>query len=163
MFKLKDVPVFWRESNDIKPVENIPDQYDLEIFFDKELSLIKQVFHKETDDFLTEIYKATENIGYLQDDNPLQEIYGPEFIEFVLKELEDKNSSILEIGCGGMYTLKKLSEYGFSVSGCDPSPIAVGAAKIYGIPVYNCFFPNEKIEKKFDAILHYAPKHHSVK
>ncbi|MDB2698755.1 class I SAM-dependent methyltransferase, partial [Candidatus Pelagibacter bacterium] len=155
-FNIKNVPVFWREANNFLPSKKIPSKYPMLLTYDDKTKLIKQPYLKKTDQFLKKIYKANENIGYLQEDNPLKKIYGPEFIEFVLKNIKSSKSKVLEIGCGGMYTLNELKKRGHYAYGCDPSPIANDASKKYQIKLFKDFFPTKKnLKMRFEAVIHY--------
>ena len=160
IFKIESVPVFWRESNSTKTVSGIPNRFELSISLDSKLNLLKQTYSVETDKFLTEMYKQNENIGYLREDHPLSKSYGSEFIEFISTSTDITNEHILDIGCGGMYILKKLKSLGGIVSGCDPSPFAKEAAITNNIELFHSFFPNSEISKKFDVILHYDVLEH---
>ena len=111
-FNIKDVPVFWRETKKIIKSSKIPSVYPMSLLFDPKKNFIKQAYSKKTNLFLNKIYNANENIGYLQDDNPLNKIYGPEFVSFIEEQSKLPKKKILEIGCGGMYTLNELKKKG---------------------------------------------------
>jgi SAM-dependent methyltransferase len=159
-FNIKDVPVFWRETKKIIKSSKIPSVYPMSLLFDPKKNFIKQAYSKKTNLFLNKIYNANENIGYLQDDNPLNKIYGPEFVSFIEEQSKLPKKKILEIGCGGMYTLNELKKKGACVEGCDPSPVAKFASHNYNIKLTKDFYPSKKIKKKYDIILHYDVLEH---
>ena len=75
----------------------------------------------------------------MQDDNPLAELYAPEYISFI-KKYAKKGGHISEIGAGGCYSLNKLKSLGFRVSAVDPSPITKVIGENLGIDVIPEFF-----------------------
>ena len=102
----------------------IPDRHVLSIEVEKSSGLLKQTFSPETDRALSNMYARNENIGYLREDHPLSKTYGPEFLEFISQNSIVSGKRVLDIGCGGLYVLKRLKEKNAIVLGCDPSPFA---------------------------------------
>lgn len=160
-FTIPSMPIFWRESKVMSNHSSIPDTMDLSISIAEEWGGVVAVVTRELGATLNLIYLEEENIGYLQDDNPLAEVYGPEFVNFVAAMLPDK-SEVCEIGAGGCYTLRKLRDIGHEVSGIDPSPIAAAAGHKYGINIIPEFFPiaGSHSGQSCDAFIHYDVMEH---
>ena len=90
--------------------------------------------------------------------SPIKGIFKPErddnFIKIFLKNNKNKKKqSIFEVGCYDGYILKKLSEKGYKVLGCDPSKGALIGKKM-GIPIRKEFF-NSSLYKyeKYDFVI----------
>jgi 2-polyprenyl-3-methyl-5-hydroxy-6-metoxy-1,4-benzoquinol methylase len=160
-FILDELPIFWRESEKILPIDGIPQKFPLEISINEVWGGISQNLNDELLNILNLIYKEEENIGYLQDDNPLADLYFPEFIEFLKSKLP-KQSRICEVGAGGCFTLRALKEIGHEVIGIDPSPISEKAGKNFNIKIIKDFFPPEDGSslKDIDALIHYDVLEH---
>ena len=76
--------------------------------------------------------------------SPIKGFFKPErddnFIKIFLNNNKNKKKqSILEVGCYDGYVIKKLSEKGYKVLGCDPSKGALIGKKM-GIPIRKEFF-----------------------
>lgn len=162
-FKIENMPIFWREAVRIEPSPGIPSQLDLKIVGGQSWGGISIEATRVFLETLELIYRADENIGYLQDDNPLADIYAPEYINFIQKHVA-KNSRISEIGAGGCYSLQRLKHLGYSVTAIDPSPVCVEAGKKYEIDVLPEFFPSQKgnLLNNADVCIHYDVLEHVV-
>ena len=163
-FAIPEMPIFWREVTDLKPVEGIPSKMEILLEGPQEWGGISIRSTPELTTTLQRIYREDENIGYLQDDNPLAELYAPEYISFV-KRYAKQGGHISEIGAGGCYSLDKLKSLGFRVSAIDPSPITKVIGKRLGIDVIPEFFPleNNAFLKGVDACIHYDVLEHVEK
>ena len=161
VFTVPALPIFWRESKIMSNHSAIPDAMDLSLSVAEEWGGVVAVVTTEMKAVLNLIYLEDENIGYLQDDNPLAGVYGPEFVDFVAALLPAK-SEVCEIGAGGCYTLRKLRGLGHEVSGIDPSPIAAAAGQQYGITIVSEFFPvaGPQSGQIYDAFIHYDVLEH---
>lgn len=65
----------------------------------------------------------------------------------------DKNIKILEIGCGQGLMLKELQNRGYNVIGLEPSVEASKIARNKKLNVVTGYFPETKVEEKFDLII----------
>lgn len=134
------MPIFWREALDPSPIEGIPSKLDVTITGPEDWGGVSLITTNQLRDTLEKIYRADENIGYLQDDNPLAEIYAPEYISFIQRHAKI-GMHVSEIGAGGCYSLRRLKELGYRVSAIDPSPITMKSGLEYCIDVVPDFFP----------------------
>jgi len=159
-FVIENVPVFWRESESHETVPGIPDRHILSLEADEKTGLLKQTYSHDTDVALGNMYSRDENIGYLREDHPLSKIYGPEFLDFIDGHICLSGKKVLDIGCGGLYILKRLKELHAEVLGCDPSPFAAAEGVKNSIQVISDFFPSEKIAEKQDLIIHFDVLEH---
>lgn len=160
-FHIKDLPIFWRESTQPAPVEGIPSRMDATLTGPQNWGGISLIATKALSQTLERIYREDENIGYLQDDNPLADIYAPEYISFIEKHTAS-NNHVSEIGAGGCYSLRKLQQLGYRVSAIDPSPVTLASGQKYNIEVVSDFFPppHEAIPSNVDAFTHYDVLEH---
>lgn len=160
-FRIENMPIFWREAFGIEPSPGIPSQLDLKIVAGEGWGGISVEATEELLETLERIYRADENIGYLQDDNPLADIYAPEYIGFIEKHVP-KSCRISEIGAGGCYSLKRLKKLGYYVAAIDPSPVCLEAGRKYGIDVLSEFFPSQRdnLLTNADVCIHYDVLEH---
>lgn len=159
--KIENMPIFWREANKIESTPGIPSKLDLKIVGGQSwggISIEATAVLLET---LERIYRANENIGYLQDDNPLADIYAPEYISFIEKHVA-KNCRISEIGAGGCYSLQILKQMGYFVTAIDPSPVCLEAGQKFGIDVLPEFFPSQRsnLLNNSNVCIHYDVLEH---
>lgn len=160
-FEIKEMPIFWRESIQSVPVEGIPSRMDIKLIGPQNWGGVSLNVTKELAETLKQIYLEDENIGYLQDNNPLADIYAPEYIKFIEKHISS-GSHISEIGAGGCYSLRKLKQLGYKVSAIDPSPVTLAAGEKYNIQVLSDFFPPENTANlsHIDTFIHYDVLEH---
>lgn len=155
---------YWRMKKSINDKRNvIPDFVDFSFTFDSRHQLIKQRKNTKTIEYLNTIYKENFNVGYLQEGHALADLYGDDFLNYLLYAVENYNSlakDISEIGAGGCYLLNKLKNKGYSVQAIDPSPISLHAGQRLGINVINDFYPSKKLKDKVDLIYHYDVLEH---
>lgn len=153
--KITDFPFFWQVKSAAEPHQLIPDDLPYEFEVDSSTGLVKQVWSNKLDEILQLMYQQEANIGFLQEGHTLAESYGQDFLN-VLKEfiITFGLRSSLEIGCGGCYLLKRISELGIDSYGLDPSPIASARAKEMGLDVLTGFYPDTRLTNKYDLIYH---------
>ena len=77
-----------------------------------------------------------------------------EKLDYLETKIKRKTKSILDIGSGSGFFLKRAKGKGWTVHGIEPNKIASNYSEKIGIPVINDFFQNVEIEnmKKYDAI-----------
>lgn len=160
-FQIKNMPIFWREVDNVVSSPGIPSKLDLKIVGDQSWGGISISTTETLLDTLERIYRADENIGYLQDDNPLADIYAPEYIRFIEK-YAPKGCHVSEIGAGGCYSLRRLMKSGYHVTAIDPSPVCIEAGKKFGIDVIPEFFPSQhgNLLNNAEVCIHYDVLEH---
>lgn len=153
--KIANFPFFWQVKVSPEPHDLIPDDLPYEFEVDALSGLVKQTCSSELDRILKLMYQQEANIGFLQEGHSLAESYGHDFLK-TLKEFVDLFGlrSSLEIGCGGCYLLKRMSQLGIDAVGLDPSPIASSRAQDIGLSVLTGFYPNSRLADKYDLIYH---------
>ncbi|UAA39676.1 methyltransferase domain-containing protein [Paraneptunicella aestuarii] len=155
---------YWREKQSCQNNDTgIPEFLPFSLEWNSKTNLLQQSHNDYVDECLHKVYQLNENVGYLQDGHDLAELYGGDFIRFFTKHVQSSEAggkSLLEIGCGGCYLLEKFRSVGLHVEGCDPSPIAEDAAIKKSIPLTKEFYSSEKINQKFDFIVHYDVLEH---
>ena len=77
-----------------------------------------------------------------------------EKLDYLETKIKGKTKSILDIGSGSGFFLKRAKEKGWAIHGIEPNKTASNYSEKIGIPVINDFFQNVEIEnmKKYDAI-----------
>ena len=93
------MPIFWREALNPNPVKGIPSVLDASITGPQSWGGVSMCTTSELKMTLEKIYTADENIGYLQEDNPLADLYAPEYLSFIQKHAQ-KGAHVSEIGAG---------------------------------------------------------------
>ena len=163
-FYIGNLQFYWRMKNKSKNEPNVvPDFVEFSFSFDPINQLIIQQKNKNTLKYLDIIYKENFNVGYLQEGHALANLYGDDFLNFILKGIQNynpKTKKISEIGAGGCFILNKLKEKKYSVQAIDPSPISVESGKKFGIEVIKEFYPCEKQNILSDLIFHYDVLEH---
>ena len=163
-FPLGDVPFYWRMLDDFgADRKGIPDLLPFSFSFRPELQLITQFENSAVLDWLRRVYREDANVGYLQEGHALSVPYGDEFLRFV-DEVLDRHQlspkSAMEIGCGGVYLLKRLRDRGFAVCGIDPSPVSSQQARNAGLELIADFYPSPGLSRRADLLFHHNVLEH---
>lgn len=155
---------YWRMRNNLETETNVvPDFIDFAFSFDPINQLIIQQKNNDTLGFLDIIYKENFNVGYLQEGHALANLYGDDFLNFLIEGVQKYNpkaKKISEIGAGGCFILNQLKDQDFTVQAIDPSPISVESGKKLGIQVIEEFYPCHKNNILSDLIFHYDVLEH---
>ena len=155
---------YWRMKNNLETEPNVvPDFVDFAFSFDPINQLIIQQKNQKTLEYLDIIYKENFNVGYLQDGHALANLYGDDFLNFMIDGIQNYNpkaKKISEIGAGGCFILNQLKEQDFTVQAIDPSPISVESGIKLGIEVIEEFYPCDKHNILSDIIFHYDVLEH---
>ena len=154
MIRVPEMPLYWRfkdkpGNSPGDPPARAPFGFD----YNPALDLIIEQRSPALTSLLTDIYSRDANVGFLQDGHSSVQNYGADFWRFlsdVLKEFSPR--SIVEIGCGGCVLLERLKNEGFSVTGVDPSPVAVKAGHQKGIPIVAEFLSRTSLAVQPDMI-----------
>lgn len=156
-YTISPFPVYygWTKTNSDPSIIKLSRPCALEVYVD-ECGLMRQ----EVTDMLTirmqEIYSVDSNIGYLQDGHELCDLYGSDFISFliseIIREFGEKSLDILEIGSGGGYLAKQLTKLGHRITTIDPSPLSARTAQMFGWNHICDNFPSSKCEQ-YDLII----------
>ena len=77
-----------------------------------------------------------------------------EKLDYLETKIKRKTRSVLDVGSGSGFFLKRAKERGWTVNGIEPNKIASNYSEKIGIPVINDFFQNidNKKMKKYDVI-----------
>jgi 2-polyprenyl-3-methyl-5-hydroxy-6-metoxy-1,4-benzoquinol methylase len=155
---------YWRmKNNPKKEINVVPDFVEFSFSFDPINQLIIQQKNKNTLEYLDTIYKENFNVGYLQEGHALANLYGDDFLNFLIEGIQKynpKTKKISEIGAGGCFILNQLKEYNFTLRAIDPSPISVESGRKLGIQVIEEFYPCKKQSILSDLIFHYDVLEH---
>lgn len=164
VLNLGKLQFYWRMKNNLETEPNVvPDFVDFAFSFDPINQLIIQQKNQKTLEYLDIIYKENFNVGYLQEGHALANLYGDDFLNFMIEGIQHYNpkaKKISEIGAGGCFILNKLKEQDFKVQAIDPSPIAVESGRKLGIEVIEEFYPCDKHNILSDLIFHYDVLEH---
>jgi SAM-dependent methyltransferase len=128
-----------------------------------QLGLIIQRRDSRTLGWLRRVYEEDANVGYLQEGHALADAYGGEFLKFIADTIAARPApvhEVVDIGCGGIYMLRRLQQSGFSVRGIDPSPVTRRQAAEAGIPILPHFYPADIAPLAADLIYHHDVLEH---
>jgi 2-polyprenyl-3-methyl-5-hydroxy-6-metoxy-1,4-benzoquinol methylase len=128
-----------------------------------QLGLIIQRRDPQTLDWLRRVYEEDANVGYLQEGHALADAYGGEFLKFIADTVAARPArvrEVVDIGCGGIYMLRRLQQAGFSVRGIDPSPVTRRQAAEAGIPILPHFYPADIAPLAADLVYHHDVLEH---
>ena len=164
VLNLGKLQFYWRMKNNLETEPNVvPDFVDFAFSFDPINQLIIQQKNQKTLEYLDTIYKENFNVGYLQEGHALANLYGDDFLNFMIEGIQNYNpkaKKISEIGAGGCFILNQLKAQGFKVQAIDPSPISVQSGRKLGLEVIEEFYPCEKHNILSDIIFHYDVLEH---
>jgi SAM-dependent methyltransferase len=155
---------YWRTTPRLGFPENIaPDFLPLRLFVNEEYGLVQQVRDPVISKWLDLVYEQNCNVGYLQDGHELADSYGLDFLAFLtaaISKYYPQAKEIFEIGSGGGWLLRRLRDKGFSIRGCDPSPIAEDDARKHNYPLTREFYNLAGEYQQADVIVHYDVLEH---
>jgi 2-polyprenyl-3-methyl-5-hydroxy-6-metoxy-1,4-benzoquinol methylase len=164
VLELGDVPFYWRtKASPGEPPSDIPARLPFAFTVDNASGLVLQRRDPQVLKWLERVYREDANVGYLQDGHALAESYGGEFIDFFARAsalLPRPPRSAADIGCGGVYLLRKVRERGLTVKGIDPSPVTAAAGRRAGIEIVPDFYPSPSLTERFDVLFHYDVLEH---
>lgn len=143
--------------------EGIPNKMGFELENDNSISLLRQKYCLETDNYLKEAYKLGSVIG----GNTLEDEIGDnytisilEYMDSILQWEDYSGKKFLEIGCGIGYLLSKIKNKNGEVLGVEPGQQGQVGSKKFGFPVVEGFYPEVEIKGKFDVIVSYCVLEH---
>jgi 2-polyprenyl-3-methyl-5-hydroxy-6-metoxy-1,4-benzoquinol methylase len=147
-----------------RPENIVPDRLDFSFDYDARFNLLIQRRDTRILEYLSSVYRADANIGYLQEGYDIAKPYASDFMNFLDRVLTAHPSvqSALEIGCGGCMVLHELQKRGLRVLGVDPGPLALRSGKKWDIPIVSDVFPSTRIQERYDLILHTDVLEHVV-
>ena len=158
---LGELSFYWRAADSSEPYAGVPTFLPYVLKYNEDIDLIEQQPQDIVKKALKDVYKLGYNIGYLQDSYGTGSLYLDSFLKFLIPNIKDKNSSILEIGCGGCQILSHLMKANYqNIKGIDPSPVALNKAIKYDIPIIQEFFCDNSIYGNFDIIFHHNVLEH---
>ena len=155
MLTIKNLPLYWRFTENQSAHPNIPSTIDFTFDVDETLGMIIEKKSDRLLSILDSIYNADANIGYMIDGHNLSQSYGADYIKFLERVLgKFQGKKIIDVGCGGCTLLEHLRNNGAEVLGVDPSPVALRTSKQKNIPLINEFLaPGVLDGYTVDAIL----------
>lgn len=161
---LGEVQFYWRMSTSPPEAGNVvPAFLPFSFSFDPALQLVIQQRNQIVLNWLDRVYQEDANVGYLQEGHALSASYGDEFVRFIEEVIASRSPrprKVVDIGCGGVYLLKRLKEKNYEVMGIDPSPVTVQQAALLGIPVIPEFYPVQNASVQADLIYHHDVLEH---
>lgn len=123
-----------------------------------------KVAFREQREFADELAKYWEDAFWTREEIEKRKKREPVFRQAfeILRRQKPAGGSVLEVGCGIGTFLAVCREGGWSVTGVDPSPIALEVArKEYGLELINASFSSHMFsDRKFDAVFAAQVLHH---
>lgn len=139
-----------------------PELFDFALGVDEFTGLLVQMPNKAAEFIINRAYGKSSLLGTAMDDTPLGIAYASDFLNFVERSIPGRliGKSVLEIGAGRGYLVKRMRESGVDAVGLEPgSDNAVHWAR-HGVPVINEPFPYSELPGPFDCIVAYAVLEH---
>ena len=159
---LGPMPFYWRMTDSPGlPSNPVPDL--LPFIFEQALdgAWMRRTPDNTVETALDEVYRLSENVGYLQDGHALATAYGGDFLAFVEEVLEARSGNrMLEVGSGAGWFLSKMVQRGWTCFTCDPSPVAEAASRRHGSVNIPHFYERERDYPEVDLITHYDVLEH---
>lgn len=128
-------------------VDQIPEHYKLDAYYTHGINHMADVGESFADRVLT-------RLAYAFDDGEDQSRLLGDVVRARLRDAGDVR--VLDIGCGGGTTAKRLIDLGASVSGVDPDPAARENAKAKGLEVFDGTaedLPDEVLAQRYDLVV----------
>jgi len=137
-----------------------PSMLPLQLGISISTGLVSQLPSEIVRRFLALAYARGSLLGTAMDDTPAGRRYAEDFLAF-LREVRDPNgASVLEIGAGRGYLLRRLQDLGAKVLGVEPGLANADNWKTHRVPVVGEFFPTPQITEHFDLIIGFALLEH---
>ncbi len=142
--------------------EGLPDTLPLHIAIDRSVGILRQVPSVAVEVALARAYDTGSLLGTAMDDTVLGRPYAEDFLRFVEQVLPGglAGCSVLEIGAGRGYLLRRLREAGATVIGIEPGTRNGADWARHGVDVVCDRFPSPKVPGRFDLIVGYGVFEH---
>jgi 2-polyprenyl-3-methyl-5-hydroxy-6-metoxy-1,4-benzoquinol methylase len=139
-----------------------PDLFEFALGLDEFTGLLVQMPNQAGEFIINRAYKKGSLLGTAMDDTSLGAAYAADFLGFIEKSFHDGlvGQSVLEIGAGRGYLVKRLREIGAEAIGLEPGSHNAEHWARHGVPVINKPFPNSELPGPFDCIVTYAVLEH---
>lgn len=153
-----NIPFFLGVQNE-KGNSGFPESYLFRLNFDNKLKLYRQKASDDLDALVAKAYKQGSMLNG-EMNNTEGKIYADAALNFIKSgnhQLEGKR--ILEIGCGNGYILSELEKQKAICVGIEPGP-QIQELNNPNITLIQDFYPSDRLEGKFDLILHFNVLEH---
>ena len=151
--ELKAMPFYWRLSNSTVGYHGISQRLPIRVTADEQYDYLKFEPSSEEWAVIDGAYHQNENIGFLNPDSGQINTYGTSVNNFFLDALQRTTPRrIYEIGCGAGYSIQFLRNYGFNVTGIDPSEYSKHWSERIGFRLINNFFSENLLDEKPDFV-----------
>lgn len=160
-FLLQNMPFLIGMFDKPQNPDGFPNTLPFTYWYDEEYSILRQDYSDNVKKYLDIAYKTGSLLGTPMDQDGFGQKYMNDFFKFILSsagELDKK--TVLEIGCGKGYLLKKLQDKCLKVVGIEPGSANKSSWDILNVDVVNDFFPSPKCTEKFDLIVSFCVLEH---
>ena len=158
----KDFPFLVGACRTPRNPDGLPDTLPLQIAIDPSIGVLRQVPSTATEAALLRAYDAGSLLGTAMDDTALGRPYADDFLQFIKRVLPNglDGLSVLEIGAGRGYLMKRLGAAGARAIGIEPGLRNEANWKRHGVNVVCGRFPSPEIPGQFDIIAAYGVLEH---
>ena len=139
--ELKEMPFYWRLSDDVREAPDIPPKLPIRISVNQEYDYLQYKPLSSEWAAIDCAYRKNENIGFLNPESGQLQTYGSSVNGFFLEIIESHApKAIYEIGCGAGFSIQFLKENGWPVVGIDPSEYSLKWSERLGFDLISSFF-----------------------
>lgn len=161
IYKLPDMPFTIGDFASPNNPNNLPNILPFSYYYDEESCIIKQVYSKEIAEHLDKAYEYGSLLGTPMNKDGGGLLYLEDFWAFVTKSMPNMgDKSVLEIGCGKGYLLKKFDDSCAKAIGIEPGQMNKDTWDELNVNVVNGFYPSDQITENFDAIVSFGVLEH---
>jgi SAM-dependent methyltransferase len=146
------IGLFERPSNPAP----FPNLLPLQLGVDLRSGLLRQIPCADVREYLRLTYERSPLLGTAMDDTAAGRPYADDFMAFVADMLPVAGRSVLEIGAGRGYLVKRLRDAGADALGVEPGRANAPHWARHGVPIVADSFPTPKVTGAFDLIVAYG-------
>jgi SAM-dependent methyltransferase len=151
--ELSEMPFYWRLSSAPEGVAGIPSRMPIRVTYCEQYDYLTYIPSDAQWKAIDTAYRQNANIGFVNPESGHLHTYGASVNRFFLEAIQQRSPSrIYEIGCGAGFSIQFLKDYGWSVTGIDPSGYSLEWSRKLGFPLLNDFFNGDLLEGEADFI-----------
>lgn len=151
--ELSAMPFFWRVADDGQAHPDIATRMPIRVERSEDLDYLEYKPTAEEAASLACAYSQNANIGFLNPESGQITTYGASVNQFFKNVLTaHQPRRVYEIGCGAGFSISYLAQYGWTVTGIDPSEYSYLWSQRLGFDLINSYFTGAEIPGDADLI-----------
>ncbi|GAA3540133.1 class I SAM-dependent methyltransferase [Zobellella aerophila] len=152
--ELGNMPFYWRMSQSSDPVAGIKPSLPARISINSEFDFLELMMSDDEWENLEKAYSKNENIGFINPESGQLDTYGNSVNQFFLKVANSvQPNKIYEIGCGAGFTINFLKQFGWNVTGIDPSDYSKKWSETLGFELLSTYFDDLTLNAEAELII----------